>query len=41
MKKEFQDLDWLKCFIKYIRVKNPKLYDEAVLYSDEIKDGCI
>ena len=34
-------LDWLRDFAKYIKAKNSKLYNEAVLYADEIKEGCI
>ena len=34
-------LDWLRSFAKYIKSKDSKFYNEAVLYADEIKEGCI
>ena len=34
-------LDWLRSFATYIRTKDSKIYNEAVLYADEIKEGCI
>ena len=40
-KEEKELLDWLRDFAKYIKAKNSKLYNEAVLYADEIKEGCI
>ena len=40
-KEEKELLDWLRDFAKYVKTKNSKLYNEAELYADEIKEGCI